>query len=80
MALPYNHSSEAKKTQVKKMFDAIASNYDFLNHFLSMGIDKYWRSRLVKRLKGIHPQAILDVAAGTGDLTIALARLNLKRL
>lgn len=76
MALPYNHSSEAKKTQVKKMFDAIASNYDFLNHFLSMGIDKYWRSRLVKRLKVIHPQAILDVAAGTGDLTIALARLK----
>jgi len=76
VALPYNHSSEAKKTQVKKMFDAIASNYDFLNHFLSMGIDKYWRNKLVKRLKGANPQAILDVAAGTGDLTLALARLK----
>ncbi len=80
MALPYNHSSEAKKTQVKKMFDAIASNYDFLNHFLSMGIDKYWRKKLVKRLKGTNCQSILDVAAGTGDLTLALARLKPAKL
>lgn len=80
MALPYTNSPEAKKTQVKQMFDSIATNYDFLNHFLSMGIDKYWRRQLVKKLLGFQPNAILDVAAGTADLTIALASLKPDKL
>jgi len=58
------------------MFDNIAGNYDFLNHFLSMGIDIYWRKRLVKRLIKQAPANILDVATGTGDLAIAMLKAN----
>lgn len=52
------------------MFDQIAFRYDFLNRFLSGGIDIYWRKRAVAELKEIRPKAILDVATGTGDLAI----------
>jgi len=58
------------------MFDNIAGNYDFLNHFLSMGIDIYWRKRLVKRLTKQAPKYILDVATGTGDLAIAMLKAD----
>jgi demethylmenaquinone methyltransferase/2-methoxy-6-polyprenyl-1,4-benzoquinol methylase len=58
------------------MFDNIAGNYDFLNHFLSMGVDIYWRKRLVKRLKKQAPKHILDVATGTGDLAIEMLKSN----
>ena len=56
------------------MFDNIAGNYDFLNHFLSLGIDIYWRKQLVKHLKKQAPKTILDVATGTGDLAIAMLK------
>ena len=73
---PYKNSSLSKKEQVAEMFDNIAGNYDFLNHFLSLGIDIYWRKRLVKRLKNQAPKHILDVATGTGDLAIAMLKSN----
>ena len=69
---------------MSEMFDSIAPKYDFLNHALSLGMDRLWRHRLVRRLdkvlrlrNGAHSGSsvsILDVACGTGDLTIALAR------
>ena len=71
---PYKDSSLSKKEQVAEMFDNIAGNYDFLNHFLSAGIDIYWRKRLVKHLKKQAPKEILDVATGTGDLAIAMLK------
>ena len=71
---PYKNSNLSKKEQVAKMFDNIAGNYDFLNHFLSMGIDIYWRKKLVKRLTKQAPKNILDVATGTGDLAIAMLK------
>ena len=73
---PYKDSSLSKKEQVAEMFDNIAGNYDFLNHFLSMGIDIYWRKRLVKRLTKQAPKYILDVATGTGDLAIAMLKAD----
>ena len=73
---PYKNSSLSKKEQVAEMFDNIAENYDFLNHFLSMGVDIYWRKRLVKRLKKQAPKHILDVATGTGDLAIEMLKSN----
>lgn len=73
---PYKDSSSSKKEQVAKMFDNIAGNYDFLNHFLSLGIDIYWRKQLVKHLNKQAPKIILDVATGTGDLAIAMLKTN----
>ncbi len=56
------------------MFDKIAPRYDFLNHLLSLGIDRRWRKHTVKSLGDANPSFILDVATGTGDLAIALHR------
>lgn len=60
-----------KKAQVKEMFDGIAHRYDFLNHFLSLGIDNLWRKKALKHLKEFSSPRILDVATGTGDLALA---------
>lgn len=60
----------SKKGQVSKMFDNIAPWYDFLNHFLSLGIDISWRKKAIKELKSSQPKMILDVATGTADLAI----------
>ncbi len=60
-----------KKEKVQSMFNKIAGSYDFLNHFLSLGIDILWRKKLVKLLRKQNPKHILDVATGTGDLAIA---------
>lgn len=65
-----------KKEQVQQMFDRIAPRYDFLNHLLSLGIDRTWRKRLMKILKAHQPQHILDVATGTADLALAARELN----
>lgn len=73
---PYSQSADSKKEQVATMFDNIAFRYDFLNHLLSMGIDKIWRRRAIRLLKSIPSPRILDIATGTGDL--ALAALKLK--
>jgi demethylmenaquinone methyltransferase/2-methoxy-6-polyprenyl-1,4-benzoquinol methylase len=58
------------------MFDSIAHRYDFLNHFLSFGVDFYWRRKSISLLKPLRPQRILDVATGTGDFAIAALRLK----
>ena len=67
---PYNQT-EAKKEQVRTMFDRIAPKYDLLNHVLSFGIDAGWRKKAIRVLKKYHPAHILDVACGTGDFSIA---------
>jgi len=66
----------ATKEDVRGMFNRIAHRYDYLNHFLSLGIDRLWRRKLRKRLGRYHPQSILDVATGTADLAIELAKLK----
>lgn len=68
--LPYQSSQESKGAQVEEMFDSIADNYDALNHTLSIGIDRGWRKKALRKLKTIEPHTILDVATGTGDLAI----------
>ncbi len=70
---PYNEEG-SKKTQVAEMFDNISKRYDFLNHLLSMGIDKGWRKKVVKIVSATNPQKILDVATGTADLALALGK------
>lgn len=66
----------ADKEKVVGMFNSIAPTYDFLNHFLSLNIDKVWRRKLVKLVAPYKPDRILDVASGTGDLAIALNKLK----
>lgn len=70
---PYNQQ-QTKKEQVEAMFDNIAPSYDRLNHILSFQIDRLWRNRVVRIVRRHTPQRILDVATGTGDLAILLAR------
>ncbi len=68
--VPFKDSGLGKKQQVASMFDQIAFRYDFLNRFLSGGIDIYWRKRAIKELASLQPRQILDVATGTGDVAI----------
>lgn len=63
---PYADTA-SKKEQVAKMFNNISGTYDFLNHFLSLGIDIIWRRKAIRELSSIQPRMILDVATGTGD-------------
>ena len=69
--LPDAASKLSKKAQVAGMFDDISARYDFLNHFLSLGIDKGWRKKAIREVLSVQPKAVLDVATGTGDLAIA---------
>lgn len=73
---PYKENTNSKKEQVAEMFDNISHRYDFLNHFLSLGIDKLWRKKAVKILKPNNPKVILDVATGTGDFAIEALALQ----
>lgn len=63
-----------KKQRVEQMFDNIAPTYDRLNHLLSMQVDRTWRRRAVRLAAKCSPGTVLDVATGTGDLAISLAR------
>lgn len=64
-----------KKDQVSKMFDCIAEGYDFMNRFLSAGIDRSWRKKAISELTNDKPQYILDVATGTADMAIRAAMI-----
>jgi demethylmenaquinone methyltransferase / 2-methoxy-6-polyprenyl-1,4-benzoquinol methylase len=68
--VPYKDSDGSKKQQVAAMFDDIAFRYDFLNRFLSAGIDIKWRKKAINQIKDLQPQNILDVATGTADVAI----------
>jgi demethylmenaquinone methyltransferase / 2-methoxy-6-polyprenyl-1,4-benzoquinol methylase len=80
VVVPYKEDPGAKKQQVARMFDNISPRYDFLNHFLSLGIDIAWRKKAIRLLKDIHPRLILDVATGTGDFAIEALALNPDRV
>ncbi len=73
---PYYTENKSKKEEVAEMFNNISGRYDFLNHFLSLGIDKLWRKKAVKELKEVNPKRILDIATGTGDFALSSLRLN----
>jgi demethylmenaquinone methyltransferase / 2-methoxy-6-polyprenyl-1,4-benzoquinol methylase len=72
---PYNSQQASKKEQVADMFNNISHTYDFLNHFMSLGIDIIWRKKAINELKKDKPSHILDVATGTGDF--AFEALNM---
>lgn len=68
------NQTQPKTEAVKQMFDDIAPTYDRLNHILSMSIDKIWRRRVVRIIRRLGAKQILDIATGTGDLAIAMAK------
>ena len=70
---PYN-TEKSKKEEVRQMFDNIAPTYDKLNHILSFSIDKIWRRRVVRIVRRLHPERVMDLATGTGDLAIKMAK------
>lgn len=67
---PLLDSEKGKKEQVAEMFDRVAGRYDFMNRLLSFRIDQLWRRKAIGKLKKGEPQIILDVATGTGDLSL----------
>jgi len=73
-------TTEGKKVRVEAMFNDIAPKYDFLNHFLSLGIDILWRKKVRKLLAPHQPKNILDVATGTADLALELSKLNPEKI
>lgn len=74
---PYKDKNATKKEQVADMFNNISKTYDFLNHFMSLGIDILWRKKAIRELKKLKPQLMLDVATGTGDFAFeAIQILN----
>lgn len=77
---PYSNSVKGKKEQVAEMFDNIAPKYDFLNHFLSFGIDKIWRRKAIHLLLKRFPDNILDVATGTGDFAIESLKTGARKI
>ncbi|WP_026898608.1 bifunctional demethylmenaquinone methyltransferase/2-methoxy-6-polyprenyl-1,4-benzoquinol methylase UbiE [Daejeonella oryzae] len=72
---PYNDSNATKKEQVATMFNNISGTYDFLNHFMSLGIDVIWRKKAISELMDSKPQYILDVATGTGDFAFEAIKI-----
>ncbi len=78
---PYQNQQATKKEQVADMFNNISKTYDFLNHFMSLGIDIVWRKIAINELKADKPKRILDVATGTGDLAFeALSILKSEKI
>jgi len=73
--VPFKESAISKKEQVAEMFNRIAFRYDFLNRFLSGGIDRNWRKKAILELKSVNPKTVLDVATGTADMPIMMMKL-----
>ena len=70
---PYEGNAH-KREQVEQLFDNIAPTYDALNHTLSFGFDRTWRRKAVRTLMAYNPATVLDIATGTGDFALAIAR------
>lgn len=70
LVMPDVASDLSKKAQVAEMFNNIAHRYDFLNRFMSVGIDVGWRKKAIKELADLRPKVILDVATGTADVAV----------
>lgn len=71
---PYKDSESSKKNQVSQMFDKIAGKYDFLNRFLSLGIDIIWRKKAIRNILPKSNLKVLDIATGTADLALEINR------
>ena len=77
---PNQNNPEAKKKQVTHMFDGISKSYDLLNRIITLGVDIIWRKRVVKLIEKVDHESILDIATGTGDLVLALSKLETEKI
>ncbi len=80
MVVPYKGHTESKKVQVAEMFNHVSRRYDFLNRTLSLGVDKLWRTKVIRLLSGVKTQNHLDIACGTGDFSIEALKLNPQKI
>ncbi|MFA5804339.1 MAG: bifunctional demethylmenaquinone methyltransferase/2-methoxy-6-polyprenyl-1,4-benzoquinol methylase UbiE [Melioribacteraceae bacterium] len=69
-----------KKPQVRRIFDSISHRYDFLNHFLSAGVDFYWRKKAIKLSVMSSESKLLDIACGTGDFAISAKKSGVEKI
>ena len=77
---PYKDSDLSKKVQVAQMFDNISKEYDSLNRVISFGTDIAWRKKVIQIVAETHPNKVLDIATGTGDLAIMLTKTSAKTI
>ncbi len=77
---PYKDSDLSKKVQVAQMFDNISKEYDSLNRVISFGTDIAWRKKVIQLVAETHPEKVLDIATGTGDLAIMLTKTSAKTI
>lgn len=77
---PYKSSSLSKKEQIAQMFDSISGNYDGLNRVISFGIDVKWRNKVLQLVSEKHPKTVLDIATGTGDLALLMAKTSAEKI
>ena len=70
----FTHQGKDKKKYVKQMFNDISGTYDLINSLSSFGVDRYWRSRLIKQVKLLPHHKLLDVASGTGDIAFGFSQ------
>lgn len=61
-------------TAIEKMFGSIADRYDTANNWISGGVGKYWKYRLVNGVKDLKPETIIDLATGSGDVAFSLKK------
>ena len=72
---PYQTADKNKKQEVEIMFDSISGRYDLLNRLLSLGVDIGWRKKALRKLLPLHPEKLLDVATGTGDMAFMAQKI-----
>ena len=77
---PNKKNSESKKNQVTQMFNSISQTYDTSNRLITFGLDLIWRKKVISIVKKQKHETILDIATGTGELVIALAKLKTKKI
>lgn len=74
--MPHSTPQREQPEEIRKMFDAIAPTYDLLNHVLSFGLDIRWRKKAITMLTDKRGGVILDIAAGSGDVSFDLMNIN----
>ena len=67
-----NRRRRAPCRQTRRHFDAIAPRYDLLNHLLSAGIDRRWRTRAIRTLQLSGRETLIDVCTGTADIALGI--------